>query len=362
MNLATDQIISIISAVGISTIISTIFTFVQANKKNNLDLITKERSEWRKNLKEILSELNDGNEKDSTLIKLKSQINPYGKDIEIKNTKPYFMKDGHIWDELEKSDQERDYDRLSFFVELLLKYDWERSKQEIKFKPSKFLDWSIYLLILFSILYSCYIAFDKYQSEPENILLLFLGVSSFVSLILFLLQKQVTNIIKKNPSKNPNEQVWIFTIFYGLPYFIVVFTLITCVEFLKFNISTVVFASIGLFVYEYYFLSSTQLVEVEDDYIREIERTFISQTQRRIKETKLLNLNNRLENKLYTYGATHSMVNPLRKKRKKLIKKLIQKSRPDLPIFHPILYYNYREKRYRISKIIKIMLTKENQK
>ena len=150
MNLATDQIISIISAVGISTIISTIFTFVQANKKNNLDLITKERSEWRKNLKEILSELNDGNEKDSTLIKLKSQINPYGKDIEIKNTKPYFMKDGHIWDELEKSDQERDYDRLSFFVELLLKYDWERSKQEIKFKPSKFLDWSIYLLILFT--------------------------------------------------------------------------------------------------------------------------------------------------------------------------------------------------------------------
>lgn len=63
MNLTIEQIVSIISAVGISTIISAIIAFVQNNKKNNLDFVTKERSEWRKKLKEILSELSDDNKK-----------------------------------------------------------------------------------------------------------------------------------------------------------------------------------------------------------------------------------------------------------------------------------------------------------
>lgn len=40
-----EQVISIVSAVGVGTIISTILTFVQANKRNNLDFVTKERSE-----------------------------------------------------------------------------------------------------------------------------------------------------------------------------------------------------------------------------------------------------------------------------------------------------------------------------
>ena len=70
MNLSIEQIVSIISAVGISTIVSAIIAFVQNNKKNNLDFVTKERSEWRKKLKEILSELSDDNKKESAIIKL----------------------------------------------------------------------------------------------------------------------------------------------------------------------------------------------------------------------------------------------------------------------------------------------------
>ena len=103
MNLTIEQIASIISAVGISTIVSAIIAFVQNNKKNNLDFVTKERSEWRKKLKEILSELRDDTKKESAIIKLKSEINPYGKDMELKNTKPYYMKDGHIWDILDNN-------------------------------------------------------------------------------------------------------------------------------------------------------------------------------------------------------------------------------------------------------------------
>ena len=63
MNLTIEQVVSIISAIGLSAIVSTIITFVQNNKKNNLDFVTKERSEWRKKLKEILSELSDDTKK-----------------------------------------------------------------------------------------------------------------------------------------------------------------------------------------------------------------------------------------------------------------------------------------------------------
>ena len=93
MNLTIEQIVSIISAVGISTIVSAIIAFIQNNKKNNLDFVTKERSEWRKKLKEIISELSDDSKKESAIIKLKSEINPYGRNMEFKNTKPYYMKE-----------------------------------------------------------------------------------------------------------------------------------------------------------------------------------------------------------------------------------------------------------------------------
>lgn len=136
MNLTIEQIVSIISAVGISTIVSAIIIFVQDNKKNNLDFVTKERSEWRKKLKEILSELRDDTKKESAIIKLKSEINPYGKNIELKNTKPYYMKEGHIWDLLDGGEGV-DFDKLAFYIELLLKFDWERSKSEVRFKPTK---------------------------------------------------------------------------------------------------------------------------------------------------------------------------------------------------------------------------------
>ena len=86
MKLSMDQIISIISAVGVSTIISTIFAFVQANKRNNLDFITRERSEWRKLLKSVIVNLNDDREREKScaIEQLKTQLNPYGINCDCK--------------------------------------------------------------------------------------------------------------------------------------------------------------------------------------------------------------------------------------------------------------------------------------
>lgn len=127
MKITLEQIISIVSSIGVSAIAGTVFTFLQFNKKNQLDYVTRERSDWRKDLKQIIIDIQTTASRSEALSKLKSQINPYGKNMDIKNTKPYFMAEGHVWDLLEK--EHVDIEKLTFYIELLLKYDWERSKK-----------------------------------------------------------------------------------------------------------------------------------------------------------------------------------------------------------------------------------------
>ena len=45
--LETSQIITLISGAGIGAVLSAFLTFINSSKKNKLDFITKERSEWR---------------------------------------------------------------------------------------------------------------------------------------------------------------------------------------------------------------------------------------------------------------------------------------------------------------------------
>lgn len=352
MNLTIEQIVSIISAVGISTIISAIIAFVQNNKKNNLDFVTKERSEWRKKLKEILSELSDDTKKESAIIKLKSEINPYGKDMELKNTKPYYMKEGHIWDLLDGG-KEVDFERLAFYIELLLKFDWERSKSEVKFNPSTLLSRMIWLTLFILSICSSSIMFEK-TNDLKNSLYLILFIVSIVSSVCILSQPLFTKYAKLNPSRHKREQLRIFFIFYAFPYVNISLTLLLNIPFLKSNILKI-FAFVGLYVYEFYYLS---LIEsIEDDYVREVERVKIKRNYRTKKAITIYNSIDKLERKLYEYPYNKTDVAVLRKKRRKLQKKLIKKLRPSVFIFHPILYIRYRNKKSRISKIVKGLLT-----
>lgn len=270
MNLTIEQIVSIISAVGISTIVSAIISFVQNNKKNNLDFVTKERSEWRKKLKEILSELSDDDKKESAIIKLKSEINPYGKNMESKNTKPYYMKEGHIWDLLDGG-EEVDFDRLAFYIELLLKFDWERSKREIKFNPSTLLRGIIWLTLFILSICSSSIMFGKTENSKNSWYTL-LFIVSIMSSVCILLQPLSTKYVKFNPSRHERKQLTIFFIFYAFPYVNISLTLLLNVPFLKSDILKI-FAFVGLYVYEFYYFSLIK--SIEDDYVREVERVKI---------------------------------------------------------------------------------------
>lgn len=266
MNLTIEQIASIISAVGISTIVSAIIAFVQNNKKNNLDFVTKERSEWRKKLKEILSELRDDTKKESAIIKLKSEINPYGKDMELKNTKPYYMKDGHIWDLLD-NEGEIDFDRLAFYIELLLKFDWERSKIEVSYNPIKVINRVLNFLLFFSSLYCIYLVSINFLSNETNILYAMNLAISIVAFILILVQPFITDAIISNPPEEQKQQIWLFIIFYALPYICITWNLIY--EF-NLGIPSYFISVILIFVYEK--LYSYLLYTYEDTYVKEIKR------------------------------------------------------------------------------------------
>ena len=49
----TDQIITLLSGAGIGAVLSAVLLFINNTKKNKLDFITKERSEWRKEIKSL---------------------------------------------------------------------------------------------------------------------------------------------------------------------------------------------------------------------------------------------------------------------------------------------------------------------
>lgn len=133
-----DVITIIFSSTLITTIITTVFNLVTNKKKDSIENITKERKNWRDELREISNEIyisRNLKEMKIAVSKLKVRINSYG--IAINSV---FM-DTHIWEEIHYLESMQDVSTEELqglkckFVNLIscnLKYDWERSKAEIR--------------------------------------------------------------------------------------------------------------------------------------------------------------------------------------------------------------------------------------
>lgn len=124
-----------------SAVIAAAISFWSGEKTNRLKYITSERSKWREEIKEIagnLSECQFYDERAKRLLTdLKLRINAYGR----KNEYPSdiclrFFSDEHIWKEISAIENRGSFvehkDRILRYLELLLKFDWERSKSETK--------------------------------------------------------------------------------------------------------------------------------------------------------------------------------------------------------------------------------------
>ncbi|QLB51743.1 hypothetical protein FFV08_03155 [Streptococcus sanguinis] len=342
----TNQIITLFSSVGLGAILSAILVFVNNSKRNQLDYITRERSEWRKKIENIIEELQDTSNHESVLARLKSQINPYGYNLEIKNTKFYFMKDGHIWDSI----ADGKYEDTIYFLELLLKFDWERKKQEAKFHYSIIL---FRIMQIFSGAFSLYLFYLAAQNLVKNLWSQIALGGLTLSIFLIILQGLVIDGLKINPSKNDAEKKWLYIIFFATPFFINWGVGINYTDFLK-NPPIAITTFLGIYIYMFHYLSLVT-IRVEDDYVEAIERFLKKPSTINNKASRLNNEIIRLESKVYSFDNRKINLESLEKKRRKLKKKLVNKNQPN-KFQHPIQFYCFLKNKKRISKLVLRML------
>jgi len=342
------QIITLLSGAGLGAVLSAFLVFINNSKKNKLDYIVKERTEWRKKIEDIIEDLQVSSKRRSAFIRLKSHINPYGYNLDIKNTKDYFMKDGHIWDSLAKGK----YKDIIYFLSLLLKHDWERRKQEAKFQYLNALSWIVQIFFCVFNFYLIYLVVSNLVGSnfTRSYISLYFLIYSFLA---FMFQREFIGVLKRKSSKNVKGKLLVFLFCFAFPYLINWIIGIVYTTFLK-NFSIAIIALLGMYIYEFYYL---QLVsnKVEENYVKAIEK-FLKKSLK--IDNKANTLNNdiiRLESKVYSYENRKEDLELLEKKRRKLRKKLIRKGQPNI-FRHPIRFYLFLKKKKRISKLVLRML------
>lgn len=191
----TDQIITLLSGAGLGAVLSAILVFINNSKKNKLDFITKERSEWRRDIQIILDDLGKVGKRAEAIQRLKSRINPYGKNETVDNGDDFYLHEGHIWSLINTIDisNTSQIEKLSDYVRLLWKYDWERSKREIKLDI--FNSFIYFILIITSLSNSLLILF-KITDLTQGIVL---ALSSFFMIASVFYFRSFTKNFKKMP-------------------------------------------------------------------------------------------------------------------------------------------------------------------
>lgn len=189
----TGQIITLLSGAGLGAVLSAFLVFINNSKKNKLDFITKERSEWRKDIQIILDDLGKVGERAEAIQRLKSRINPYGKSLTVKNGDDFYLYEGHIWSLINTIDitNTSQIEKLSDYVRLLWKYDWERSKREIKFDI--FNSFIYFILVIGSISNSLLILL-KIEEFWWKFLLIIVSIIMIINIFYF---KEFSTKIKK---------------------------------------------------------------------------------------------------------------------------------------------------------------------
>lgn len=124
-----------------AVIVAIINLFIQ-NRNNKLQYITNYRSKWREQLRKSVANLEKSSRYDDKcrqiFTKIKINLNSYGYCADGNypdDSKLNIMKDQHIWKTLHMVEQgDIDFEdgkkRLQDYISLLLKFDWERRKEE----------------------------------------------------------------------------------------------------------------------------------------------------------------------------------------------------------------------------------------
>lgn len=136
----------------VAAIFSGLLSYIISRRQGNLQYITNERKEWREKIREIAIRLYGASYKDTMVIltELKVRINPYGNNGVFNQ----YIKDAHIWkiiNELQsqkptKKELSEKQNQLIEYLALLLKADWERTKNEVKGNMYDIASWVMFIL------------------------------------------------------------------------------------------------------------------------------------------------------------------------------------------------------------------------
>lgn len=200
-----NTIIAVIGSSAFGAVITFLFTWITNRKSNSLNYITDERRKWRDKIREIIIGIESvkyagkGNKSiNKYLIQLEVNINPYGKYDRMD-----YVRDGHIWDKIDKLGEtkteiefENNKNTLLEYLELMLKKDWERSKNEVR--GYSYIVASIGVMFVYTVYYLIYYFYIlKLNAVPPIIIFLLLN-----SFCLFYVKYYLVDEIEINSNNN----------------------------------------------------------------------------------------------------------------------------------------------------------------
>jgi hypothetical protein len=203
-----DKLVTIIlTSTVASAAITALFNFFMNRKENSLKYVTNERQLWREEIRNISSQVYDASicNISSILCKLKGRINGYG--LFSKE----FIDDYHIWEIINDIEIETDYNiikvekkYLVIYLSLLLKYDWERAKKEVKGKTLNFVVCMFAIIEYGLVTFIHYFAIDySNKSLSQNISTYIFSIFGFIFIPWILAFSNVKQ--DKNNEKNNNK-------------------------------------------------------------------------------------------------------------------------------------------------------------
>lgn len=287
------QIITLLSGAGIGAVLSAFLVFINNSKKNKLDFVTKERSEWRRSIKSIIVDLLSGSNRYDAISRLETQLNPYGKYIE-ESKYEFYMSDGHIWKLVDNFDYSSENVKiLTRYLELLLKYDWERSKREVNYSYNSVLYKVFNIFITISLLF-LFLLMKGSWFDSKNMAIfgfvfpffIIIVYSAFIPKILDLLKhhkaQQVLEMLKNTNSKKNINLSWLYYFLLFVPYLFLAFCLIyigdrviSCQTLIFLNRRIVIAISFIYISWLLYYLigkKGNSLAGLEIEYIKNINK------------------------------------------------------------------------------------------
>ena len=206
-----------------------------------------------------------------------------------------------------------------------MKYDWERSKNEVRINNNflwNFLRWGLIILNLIMLFWA-----GNVNNEVNMYLSLF-------SVILLFLQPSLIKLLSKLNSDSPKEKtILILTSLVGfvsphLYSLYLIFILLNFYNLFKLNFLVNIFLLIFmLIIISSELLLIYQIFNIDYKYISQIKKIEKNRTDLELKYYEIYNLNYRLKQKLWNikYNITKEDVNKLKKEQIKIRKKLNKK-------------------------------------